>query len=257
MGAGTPSGRTKQHEEPGVESTKAALTGDLEVDLEPDDVWTLGQLIEADVASFPPGIAQEIVTGYRILQGAGYQPAGDTEVQLQGVGDVTGLPLPEGALDEDEGSIFSRQIVVTELTETEPAEEEAETEPAAPTRQEAAGAGGQPAAGAAPVAGEQAERLADAVEQLAEGLERSATDLTQDTQAATDTQVVPATDTRLARVTVDWALIGLGLTVSTMFVIAAGFLADPGFAILGLALLGFAAFQSYPYLADTDRGDRP
>lgn len=253
MGQGT--GQARQHEEPGVD-TQASLTGDLEIDLEPDDVWTLGQLIEADVASFPPGVAQEIMTGYRILQGAGYRPADETDVELRGAGDVSGLALPEGALDDDE-SLFSRQIVVAELVEQEPASEDPAEEgddeaPAQPADDRV-----EQMAAMQAVAGEHAARLAEAVERLAEGFEAQAEEDTSATPATTTSvEVAQPPTTNLATVTVDWALIGLSLTVSTVFVIAAGFLADPVFAILGLALLGFAAFQSYPYLADSEEGPR-
>lgn len=257
MGAGTGHEQANQHEEPAVE-TETSLTGDLEVDLDPADVWTLGQLIDAGAVSLPPNVAKELTTGYRILQASGYQPPEDaqTKVELRGSGEASGIDLPLEEL-EDAADVTARRVVLAEITsaEEEHAEPGATVEPGvdadrSPPRRD--GHEEPPAAHGAGLDAEQTQRLAQAIERLADTVDDGElASVEVEVSETSDGSSARGTALPVASMTVDWALIGLGLAVSTAFVIAAGVLADPVFALLGLALLGFACFQSYPYLAET------
>lgn len=260
MGGGTGSEHANRHEEPAVE-TQTSLTGDLEVDLDPEDVWTLGQLIQAGAVSFPPGVAEELMTGYRILQASGYRPpeGAETKVELRGSGQTAGLELPIEDLEE-EGNLTARRVLLTEIASTEDEHREpgATVEPGvdaeAPSSLAARDGDEAPAQSvpaSAPVGPDETRRLAAAIERLADGIEETGTGSVELAAPPTATVQRPESGLPFASLTVDWALIGLGLTVATLFVVAAGMLADPVFAILGLAVLGFACFQSYPYLAES------
>lgn len=262
MGAGTGSENASRHEEPAVE-TQTPLTGDLEVDLDPEDVWTLGQLIEAGAVSFPPGVAEELMTGYRILQASGYEPpeGAQTNVELRGSGEASDLDLPIEELEEA-GGVTARRVILTEITseEAEQAEDGTLVEPGVETDAE-----GQPRpdgsdeaaleqallqqAANGPVAGPaETERLASAIEDLANKLE----DLPVE-RSTPETREEPASVDLLnthGALVLDWALIGLGLSVSTLLVLAAAVIADPVFAILGIALLVLCIFQAVPYLVE-------
>jgi hypothetical protein len=261
MSGGPGTEQERRHEEPAVETT-GSLTGDLEVDLDPEDVWTLGQLIEAEAVNLPPNVVDELMTGYRILQASGYEPPEDarTDVQLRGSGKASGIEVD---LDDLDGAdeVTARRVVLTEVTSEDARGDDREhTEPA---RGPAAGRdGGRPRAAATSLTPdavpgpEDAQRLADAIETLADEVrELEVPEQADGTQPApTSPQLV---DARGALV-LDWALIGLGLGVSTILVLAAAAITDPVFAILGIALLIMCVFQSVPYLVeDTEEGGGP
>lgn len=274
---GTRTGSKASQDEKAV-NTGDTLTGGIEVDLSPEDIWTLGQLLEAGAVSFPPKVTQEITTGYRILQGAGFEPedGGRTQVELRGSGETAAIELPEDGFPDEDSGIISRQVILTEVTARtsedagETAVSEAERDDQLLQHQvneaEAEGPSLSPLAaphpGAEAIEGPQSERLAEALDRLAETLSR---DPHQNTQAqgqpqaagdlgrADDTVVNAAASSsglRADAFSLDWAMISLGLTTSTFFVIAAAFLHDPVFGILGLALLTFSAFHAVPYLAE-------
>lgn len=274
---GTRTGSKASQDEKAV-NTGDTLTGGIEVDLSPEDIWTLGQLLEAGAVSFPPKVTQEITTGYRILQGAGFEPedGGTTQVELRGSGETAAIELPEDGFPDEDSGIISRQVILTEVTArtSEDAGEQAASEAERDdqllqpqvNKSEAEGPSLSPLAapqpGAEAIAGPQSERLAEALDRLAEALSR---DPRQNTQAqgqpqaagdlgrADDTAVNAAASSsglRADAFSLDWAMISLGLTTSTFFVIAAAFLHDPVFGILGLALLTFSAFHAVPYLTE-------
>lgn len=263
MGAGTGSEQAERHEEPAVE-TETSLTGNLEVDLDPADVWTLGQLIDAGAVSLPPGVAEELTTGYRILQASGYEPpeGAQTKVELRGSGDASGVELPIQQLDEA-ADVTARRVVLAEITSAEEdrAEPGATVEPGVDAEPRPSRRDGDEEAPGPPAAGldaERTQRLTQAIERLADTVEEGDLATVQlEAPDGADATRSRRTTLPVASMTVDWALIGLGLAVATAFVIAAGVLADPVFALLGLALLGFACFQSYPYLAETTEDDSP
>lgn len=259
MGSGTGTEEARRTEEPAVE-TQTPLTDGLDVELDPADVWTLGQLIEAGAVSFPPGVAHEITTGYRVLQAGGYEPPEDaeTEVELKGSGEASPIDLDLEDLDGD-ADVTARQVVLTEVVteETEHVEAGATVEPSVEeTRSAGDGEAGhdgtaaqadqrlQPAARLP--AAEETEELTSAIERLAEGIEAAG-------DAVPAQLEPPSTQKNSANgaLALDWAMIGLGLGVSTLLVIAAAFVTDPVFSILGLALLLMCVFQSLPYLAES------
>jgi hypothetical protein len=252
MGGGT---GTTQHEEPAVE-TEASLTGDLEVDLDPEDVWTLGQLLEAGAVSLPPRVAEELTTGYRILQASGYEPPEDaeTDVDLRGSGEATGIELP---VDGDEPTeLEARRVILAEIAteETEPSPEGEAVEPGVDVQPrsaepEAADAEqrGPPRAAAPAVDRQHTQRLAEAIDELADAVEEVAR---HDDRSQARRASLAGTMGVQDGLVLDWALIGIGLGVSTMLVLASGVVADPVFAILGIALLVLCVFQAVPYLVE-------
>lgn len=259
MGSGTGSEQSRRTEEPAVE-TQTPLTDGLDVELDPVDVWTLGQLIEAGAVSFPPGVAQEITTGYRVLQAGGYEPPEDakTGVELHGSGEASPVDLDLEDLEGD-GQVTARQIVLAEVVteEPEPEDEATEIEPVAEEQRAAtehgAGRDGAPESEARPApepavfaAGEDAKQLTSAIERLAEQIEAAG-----EAAGLAVEQTRPPGDSGHGALALDWAMIGLGLGVSTLLVIAAAFVADAVFSILGLALLVMCIFQSLPYLAES------
>lgn len=255
MGAGTGSEQANRHEEPGV-STGTSLTDGLEVELDPEDVWTLGQLIEAGAVSFPPDVAEELMTGYRILRASKYEPpeGSETEVELRGSGEASGIELPLDDLDE--GGVTARQIVLAEVVDGDEqlAEDGATVEPGVDASRPPAQEGNDgPAQAIQPTVlevpgAQETHELAQAVDRLADRIEAAG----ELAAAATPTsQAIPTDGRTNGALALDWAMIGLGLGVSTMLVIAAAFVADPVFAILGLALLVMCVFQAVPYLAES------
>lgn len=274
---GTRTGSKASQDEKAV-NTGDTLTGGIEVDLSPEDIWTLGQLLEAGAVSFPPKVTQEITTGYRILQGAGFEPedGGTTQVELRGSGETAAIELPEDGFPDEDSGIISRQVILTEVTArtSEDAGEQAASEAERDdqllqpqvNKSEAENpslsplAAPKPAAGS--IAGQQSERLAESLDRLAEALSgdphqhTQAQELSQPAgeleRAAHPAANVAASSSglRADAFSLDWAMISLGLTTSTFLVIAAAFLHDPVFGILGLALLTFSAFHAVPYLAE-------
>lgn len=250
------------------EPTAGSIQDALEVELDPVDVWVLGQLIEAEAASFPPEIEQEIKDGYRILKLSGYTPPpveGHTNVDLTALPEERdrarppearqdptvdteteppgGLPPsddagseaepppdPEPARLEDvlETAPAEREVVLAEIT-TEPAHARLETLLNESTAQTAAA-------------------MTDIEARLDDVLAAA---------RAEDTAAAKPSSRRddLTATAVDVGLIGLDVLVAGLFALAAAALADAVFAVLSLGLVGVALFLAAPYLVPREEVD--
>lgn len=215
--------------EPDVRPKKA----DLGVELEAVDVWTLGLLIEADVAQFPPTVEAEILAGYRVLKASGYRPPTDAlprvDVQLSDA-------LPDA--DAPSQAPLAREVVVSEVTTAEPDPQPTITR--LPDRS---------TPGVDPVVREEIQRLSVAVEAVPDRLDRLEAALEDDEPAAEEPRQQPVALTGALT-----AVSGLG---AVLFVTVVALLVGPVFAVLGLALLAAAGIGTYAFLAGALDEEQP
>ncbi len=251
------------------EPTAGSIRDALEVELDPVDVWVLGQLIEAEAASFPPEIEQEIMDGYRILKLSGYTPPpaeGHTDVDLTALPeerdrarspepsqspslDTETEPLPSPPPSDDAGSAAEpppdpEPARLEEVLETAPAEREVvlaeiTTEPSQ-ARLEALLNEHMAGTSAA---------LADIEARLDEVLAAAPAK-----DAAATARPSGGRDD-LTATAVDVGLIGADVLVAALFALAAAALADAVFAVLSLGLVGVALFLAAPYLVAAEEVD--
>lgn len=209
----------------------ATVSDEIRVDLAPADLWVLGQLIEADAASFPPEIEEEILTGYRILKGSGYEPPpsrGHTRVELSASMEPEeqhepSQPARSATLGEQAGgSVHVREVVLAEIT-SEPSK-------------------GQTAAGAT-----HPEALEAHLAAIGGALDRIAAQM----QAASRDRERSRGGVEAA--VVDLGLAGLNVLTAVLFVLAAAILGDAVFTILGIGALGLAGFLAAPHLRSEAR----
>ncbi len=225
-----------------------SLADGVKVDLSPVDIWVLGQLIEAGAASFPPDIENDLLNGYRILQGSGYEPP--PTKGLPNVEIVASLEEDDpGKLDPDEHAMLDatasepklptvREVVLEEI----PAEPEGDAwelahplaDPTSAPKPNGAHAS-QPVLDAGPL-----DRVADEVQALREELS-SVTAQAQ--KAAREEDDEPA-----GSHVFDAALGSVALLVSALFTAAGALVGDPALAAIGLGLVLALAWLAYPYL---------
>lgn len=234
-------------EEPAVESRTAGF----DVDLEPADVWTLGQLIEVNAVQFPPGVAGKIMGAYRILKASGYQPAAGEEPQHTDVALPEELDDPEAApedLETADPAPPTREVVVAEVTtkpQPDPPEGQTPDDELQPAVADLAEAFPR----------DELDSLSSAVEALTEQIDDAAWARKRASQKAKASEA--ADQQALRELVLDGALAGLATLVATLLAAAAALLSDPVFAVLALAPLGLAGLLAYPYMANPRVEGRP
>lgn len=237
----------------------------LPVTLEAEDVWVVGQLLDADAVDLPPGVERQIREAYRILKATGFSPGGadepsavDLRFDTDGVAESLGDHEAPGDLepgqrfrevvvrevdpDEADALAGAREVLVEEVPAEDPAPDA--TEPA-PRRAGGAAHGVEGAARADEVPTVQlADREAER-ERLAEAIEDAASTVARRIEAAGERAAEPApASASPPALGVDAVLSGAAVLVASVFAVAAALGSDPVFGALAVAVLVFAALHA-------------
>lgn len=240
--------------------------GSIQVDLDPIDVWVLGQLVEAEAVRVPQGLEDQLLDGYRILEVGAWEPPAKARRQLEelerklGVRDEASPDAEATETGREQAPSAAREAPVSEAEDEDPRlgvrevlvrEVDAEG-PAADT----AGEDAVPEQGRHPAREVfDTRRLADAMERVAEAVDAEAEADAEAQAAGVDAPASAASEPAAQTVTVDQALAGASGVLVVAFALTAVALPDPIFAVLAVALLGVTVLAAEGLVEDTE-GDR-